>query len=129
MARNEYLAGTARPISVLDSVLPDYTIQRLDSGGDGRVRPAHPALAEPAEHPVAADVLGIAGLQGVHAAHPSDVRGNARRGSTGDEPMTGAVSHLHTLAQEAEQLVPDELSKADASKLIDDLQGQTGRGR
>ncbi|MBC8093793.1 MAG: DUF3072 domain-containing protein [Pseudonocardia sp.] len=50
--------------------------------------------------------------------------------TTGDEPMTGAQkSYLHTLAQEAEQEVPDELSKADASKMIDDLQGQTGRGR
>lgn len=50
--------------------------------------------------------------------------------TTGDEPMTGAQkSYLHTLAQEAEQEVPDELSKADASKMIDDLQARTGRGQ
>ena len=48
---------------------------------------------------------------------------------TGDEPMTGAQeSYLHTLASEAgEQLEPD-LTKAEASKRIDELQDKTGRG-
>ena len=49
---------------------------------------------------------------------------------TGDEPMTGPqASYLGTLAQEAGVEVPDGLSKADASKLIDELQEQTGRGQ
>ncbi|GAA1534121.1 DUF3072 domain-containing protein [Kribbella lupini] len=49
--------------------------------------------------------------------------------TTGDEPMTGPQeSYLHTLAQEAGEQVPDGLSKADASKLIDELQARTGRG-
>lgn len=49
--------------------------------------------------------------------------------TTGDEPMTGAQkSYVQTLAQEAGEQVPDELSKADASKLIDELQSRTGRG-
>ncbi|WIM89086.1 DUF3072 domain-containing protein [Candidatus Mycobacterium wuenschmannii] len=48
---------------------------------------------------------------------------------TGDEPMTGPQrSYLHTLAQEAGREVPDGLSKADASSLIDELQHSTGRG-
>ncbi len=48
---------------------------------------------------------------------------------TGDEPMTGPQgSYLHTLAQEAGHDVPDDLSKADASKMIDELQSETGRG-
>lgn len=48
---------------------------------------------------------------------------------TGDEPMTGPQgSYLHTLAQEAGHDVPDDLSKADASKMIDELQAETGRG-
>jgi hypothetical protein len=48
---------------------------------------------------------------------------------TGDEPMTGAQkSYLETLAQEAGEPVEDDLSKADASKKIDELQQQTGRG-
>jgi hypothetical protein len=50
--------------------------------------------------------------------------------TTGDEPMTGAQrSYLQTLAQEAGEQVPEELSKADASKQIDELQERTGRGR
>ncbi len=49
--------------------------------------------------------------------------------TTGDEPMTGAQkSYLQTLAQEADEQVPDELTKADASKLIDELQAKSGRG-
>ena len=49
--------------------------------------------------------------------------------TTGDEPMTGPQrSYLHTLAQQAgEEPPPDDLSKADASKRIDELQDQTGR--
>ncbi|MGK2869993.1 MAG: DUF3072 domain-containing protein [Mycobacterium sp.] len=48
---------------------------------------------------------------------------------TGDEPMTGAQrSYLHTLAQEAGAEVPEEVTKAEASDLIDDLQQKTGRG-
>jgi hypothetical protein len=50
--------------------------------------------------------------------------------TTGDEPMTGAQrSYLGTLAQEAGERVPEELSKAEASKLIDELQERTGRGQ
>jgi hypothetical protein len=51
--------------------------------------------------------------------------------TTGDEPMTGAqASYLKTLSEEAHQ--PDaydaDLTKADASKRIDALQAETGRG-
>ena len=50
--------------------------------------------------------------------------------TTGDEPATGAQeSYLHTLASEAHEEVPEELSKADASRMIDELQEKTGRGR
>jgi hypothetical protein len=49
---------------------------------------------------------------------------------TGDEPMTGPQrSYLNTLAQEAGEEVPDDLTKAQASELIDRLQNQTGRGK
>lgn len=52
------------------------------------------------------------------------------RWTTGDEPMTGAQrSYLHTLAEEAHEEAPEELTKAEASILIDELQGRTGRGR
>jgi hypothetical protein len=48
--------------------------------------------------------------------------------TTGDEPMTGPQeSYLNTLAREAHQDVPDELSKAEASELIDKLQDLSQR--
>jgi hypothetical protein len=48
---------------------------------------------------------------------------------TGDEPMTGPQrSYLHTLGQEAGSDIPDDLNKAQASELIDELQRSTGRG-
>ena len=49
---------------------------------------------------------------------------------TGDEPMTGAQeSYLNTLASEAGEDVDDDLTKADASRKIDELQEETGRGQ
>jgi hypothetical protein len=48
--------------------------------------------------------------------------------TTGDEPMTGAQrSYLHTLAEEAGVEVRDDLTKAEASKQIEELQARTGR--
>lgn len=44
--------------------------------------------------------------------------------------MTGAQqSYLTLLAQEAGEEVPQGLTKADASKKIDELQARTGRGK
>jgi DUF3072 family protein len=49
---------------------------------------------------------------------------------TGEEPMTGPQqSYLQTLAHEADEDVDDNLTKAEASKRIEELQEQTGRGR
>jgi Protein of unknown function (DUF3072) len=67
-------------------------------------------------------------------ADQSDVTSNAEKDpedwTTGDEPMTGPQrSYLSTLAREAgEEEVPDNLTKAQASEMIDRLQQQTGRG-
>jgi hypothetical protein len=48
---------------------------------------------------------------------------------TGDEPMTGAQrSYLKTLSEEAKVEFDETLSKAQASKRIDELQAKTGRG-
>lgn len=50
--------------------------------------------------------------------------------TTGDEPMTGAqASYLKTLSEEAHADFDPELTKADASVRIDELQEETGRGR
>ena len=49
---------------------------------------------------------------------------------TGEEPMTGAqASYLQTLSQEANEAFDDKLTKAQASKRIEELQQRTGRGR
>jgi hypothetical protein len=49
---------------------------------------------------------------------------------TGDEPMTGAQrSYLKTLCEEAKQPFDENLSKAQASRRIDELQAITGRGQ
>ena len=48
---------------------------------------------------------------------------------TGDEPMTGPQeSYLGTLAREAGEEAPHDLTKAEAAKKIEELQARTGRG-
>ena len=49
---------------------------------------------------------------------------------TGDETMTGAqASYLKTLCEEAGDEFDADLTKADVSKRIDELQEKTGRGK
>ena len=49
--------------------------------------------------------------------------------TTGDEPMTGAQrSYLKTLSEEAKEPFDDNLTKAEASRRIEELQQKTGRG-
>jgi hypothetical protein len=59
----------------------------------------------------------------------SNTRKDPSDWKTGDEPMTGAQrSYLTTLAQEAgENPPPDTLTKAEASRRIDDLRERTGK--
>jgi hypothetical protein len=48
---------------------------------------------------------------------------------TGDEPMTGPQeSYLRTLAREAGEEMDPGLTKAQASRRIEELQRRTGRG-
>lgn len=50
--------------------------------------------------------------------------------TTGDEPMTGAQrSYLKTLSEEAKEKFDENLTKAQASIRIDELQRTTGRGQ
>ena len=67
---------------------------------------------------------------------PVDANGNTNaikdpdEWATGAEPMTGAQkSYLKTLSDEAGEEFDENLSKADASKRIDELQQKTGRGQ
>lgn len=68
-----------------------------------------------------------------HVAEQAD-EGNMKKDPdqwvTGDEPMTGAQkSYLKTLSEEAKVDFDEGLSKAEASKRIDELQAMTGRGQ
>ena len=61
---------------------------------------------------------------------PSNTVKDPDNWTTGDETMTGAqASYLRTLCEEAGEEFDASLSKADASKRIDALQGKTGRGK
>ena len=73
--------------------------------------------------PAGAGNVGNAGIAGNPEKDPADW-------VTGDEPPTGPQrSYLETLAREAGEEVPDTLTKAQASELIERLQEKTGRGR
>jgi hypothetical protein len=53
---------------------------------------------------------------------------NPEEWKTGDEPMTGAQrSYLETLASEAGEEVQENLTKAEASKRIDELREKSPR--
>ena len=62
-------------------------------------------------------------------ADESNTIKNPEDWTTGDEPMTGAQrSYLKTLSEEAKEPFDESLTKAEASKRIDELQQKTGRG-
>jgi hypothetical protein len=63
------------------------------------------------------------------ATTPSNTEKDPSEWTTGDEPMTGAQkSYLKTLSDEAKEPFDDTLTKAEASRRIDELQQKTGRG-
>jgi hypothetical protein len=66
-----------------------------------------------------------------NADGPAELRRDPDEWKTGDEPMTAAQrSYLSTLLTEAgEEPLEEELTKAEASKRIDELREKTGRDR
>jgi hypothetical protein len=62
-------------------------------------------------------------------AEKSNMEKDPEQWVTGDEPMTGAQrSYLKTLSEEAHEPFDENLTKAEASKRIEELQQKTGRG-
>jgi hypothetical protein len=62
-------------------------------------------------------------------AVPTNTRKDPDDWVTGDESMTGAqASYLKTLSEEAGEPFDEKLTKAEASKKIEELQSETGRG-
>jgi hypothetical protein len=67
------------------------------------------------------------GREEIQASNPEK---DPQEWKTGHEPMTDAqASYLKTLSDEAGEPFAEKLSKADASKRIDELQRKTGRGQ
>jgi Protein of unknown function (DUF3072) len=61
-------------------------------------------------------------------ADDSNTIKNPEEWKTGDEPMTGAQrSYLETLASEAGEQADEDLTKAEASKRIDELREKSPR--
>lgn len=59
---------------------------------------------------------------------PSNAEKDPDTWTTGGEPMTGAqASYLQTLCEETGEKFDPEMTKADASKMIDELQGRSKR--
>lgn len=59
-----------------------------------------------------------------------EAKKNPDNWTSGNEPMTAAQnSYLRTLCSEADEVFDETLTKAEASKRIDDLQKKTGRGQ
>lgn len=63
-------------------------------------------------------------------AQNSNMVKDPKNWTTGDEPMTGAQkSYLKTLSEEAHEDLDENLTKAEASERINELQEKTGRGQ
>jgi hypothetical protein len=106
--RPERVRRRARPPSNLTRDLPAL--------------PQRPA-GEAAEATIQETALSDDQLQGTNREKDPD------EWVTGEEPMTGAqASYLKTLSDQAGEEFDDSLTKAEASKRIDELQSRTGRG-
>jgi DUF3072 family protein len=66
--------------------------------------------------------------QGTHHTDQSGLQRDPDEWKTGDEPMTGAQrSYLETLCRDTGEEFDETLSKADASKRIDELRERSPR--
>lgn len=64
----------------------------------------------------------------LHNQNPAGLQKDPDEWKTGDEPMTASQrSYLETLAQDTGEDVRDDLTKAEASKLIDELRQRSPR--
>lgn len=80
-------------------------------------------------HKRAQDTRKTTDTQDQDALENSNTIKDPEEWTTGDEPMTGAQrSYLKTLSDEAGEEMEENLTKAEASRRIDELQHKTGRG-
>ena len=102
-----------------------------DSNIDPDITPVDPAAPEGGGAPASGADAGSGETLGGERPDPSNTASkDPEQWVTGDEPMTGPQkSYLDTLAREAGEELPADLSKAKASEHIDRLQEKTGRGQ
>ena len=80
--------------------------------------------AQPDEQPAQGETIGATG-----DAQDSTLEKDPADWVSGDDPMTAAQrSYLATLAKQAGEELPADLTKAEASQHIDRLQSETGQG-
>jgi hypothetical protein len=92
------------------------------SAGDARTNPTR----APARH----ETPSRGASEGDARVAPQNAEKDPSDWSTGGETMTGPqASYLQTLCQEAGEPFDPNMSKAEASIRIDQLQSRTGRGR
>jgi hypothetical protein len=116
-------------------VRPTDVVPGCELAEHGRPLP-RPADDEPRHAPECVTITAQRSLSNVapgYAVDMTDQNTSAAKPTeewvTGDEPLTGPqASYLETLAREAGETVPENLTKAQASELIDRLQSATGRG-
>jgi hypothetical protein len=122
-AMTQHIASSTTPGTPSDPDTPeDIQVARGDDA-EGAV-----GSASPESEPVTADRPETLG-----GARPDPATSASKDPSewvTGDEPITGPqASYLDTLAREANEEIPADITKAEASEQIDRLQAKTGRGR
>ena len=93
---------------------------------DERLSDPVPTVAAMTDSP---NTTGTPGTTGNDTPATETAEKPVEQWATGDEPATGPqLSYLSTLAREAGEDVPDGITKAEASQLIDKLQQKSGRG-
>ena len=120
-----------KPATVVGPATPE--VNRVRSGstpvGDGLVLGPPPLELRGSTFPRSFEHMSEANTNSGQAGDPSAEK-DPSDWVTGGEPATGAQkSYLNTLAREAGEEVPDDITKADASVKIDELQEETGRGQ
>jgi hypothetical protein len=78
--------------------------------------------------PLARVLLFIRVMEKPHTTQPGGLQKDPDEWKTGDEPMTASQrSYLETLAHDNDETVDENLTKAEASKLIDELRERSPR--
>jgi len=98
---------------------------QVAQGADAEGAIGSPSPTESSANAGASDTLG-----GTRPDPSTSASKDPSEWVTGDEPITGPqASYLDTLAREANEEIPADITKAEASEQIDRLQAKTGRGR